>query len=143
MLTALFLLAVLFAILLYAVTPETPAARGPILLASFIVILIGSLLSILLVVRWLLRPYHQLVGEAQRASGACEMLKSQDEAEFVLETFQSVVAQLQEQRTELEKLSAEARERATSAEKFSERIVASLPSGLLAFDAGGLSMVAN
>src|SRR5688500_13552714 len=88
MLTGLFLLAVLFAILLYALTPETPAARGPILLASFIAILIGSLLSILFVVRWLLRPYHQLVGEAQRASVASQMLKSQDEAEFVLETFQ-------------------------------------------------------
>jgi nitrogen fixation/metabolism regulation signal transduction histidine kinase len=143
MLTGLFLLAVLFAVLLYALTPETPAARGPILLASFIAILIGSLLSILFVVRWVLRPYHQLVGEAQRASVAHQMPKSQDEAEFVLETFQSVVAQLQEQRKELEQLSAEARERATSAEKFSERIVASLPSGLLAFDAGGLSMVAN
>jgi signal transduction histidine kinase len=143
MLTGLFLLAVLFAILLYALTPETPAARGPILLASFIAILIGSLLSILFVVRWLLRPYHQLVGEAQRASVADQMLKSQDEAEFVLETFQSVVAQLQEQRKELEQLSAEARERANSAEKFSERIVASLPSGLIAFDAGGLAMVVN
>ena len=143
MLTGFFLLAVLFAVLLYALTPETPAARGPILLASFIAILIGSLLSILFVVRWLLRPYHQLVGEAQRASVTKQMLKTQDEAEFVLETFQSVVAQLQEQRKELEQLSAEARERATSAEKFSERIVASLPSGLLAFDAGGLSMVAN
>ena len=143
MLTGLFLLAVLFAILLYAFTPETPETRGPILLASFIAILIGSLLSILFVVRWLLRPYHQLVGEAQRASVASQMLKSQDEAEFVLETFQSVVAQLQEQRKELEQLSVEARERATSAEKFSERIVASLPSGLLAFDAGGLSMVVN
>ena len=143
MLTGLFLLAVLFAILLYLLTPETPVARGPLLLASFIAILIGSLLSILFVVRWLLRPYHQLVGEAQRASVANQILKSQDEAEFVLETFQSVVAQLQEQRQELEQLSAEARERATSAEKFSERIVASLPSGLLAFDANGLSMVVN
>ncbi|HEU4768365.1 MAG TPA: hypothetical protein VFS77_13365, partial [Pyrinomonadaceae bacterium] len=143
MLTGLFLLAALFVVLLYALTPETPAARGPILLASFIAILIGSLLSILFVVRWLLRPYHQLVGEAQRASVAEQMLKSQDEAEFVLETFQSVVAQLQEQRKELEQLSAEARERAMSAEKFSERIVASLPSGLLAFDANGLSMVVN
>jgi nitrogen fixation/metabolism regulation signal transduction histidine kinase len=143
MLTGLFLLAVLFAVLLYVFTPETPIARGPILLASFIAILIGSLLSILFVVRWLLRPYHQLVGEAERASVARQMLKSQDEAEFVLETFQSVVAQLQEQRQELEQLSAEARERATSAEKFSERIVASLPSGLLAFDARGLSMVVN
>lgn len=142
-LTGLFLLAVFFAILLYAITPETPTTRGPILLASFIAILIGGMLCILFLLRWLLRPYHQLVGEAQRASVAHQMLKSQDEAEFVLETFQSVVAQLQEQRQELEQLSAEARERANSAEKFSERIVASLPSGLIAFDGAGLSMAIN
>jgi len=142
MLTGLFLVAVLFAIILYAVTPETPAARGPILLASFIAILIGGLLAILFLLRWLLRPYHQLVGEAQRAS-VSNQVKSQDEAEFVLETFQSVVAQLQEQRKVLEQLSSEARERANSAEKFSERIVASLPSGLIAFDGAGLSMAIN
>jgi signal transduction histidine kinase len=142
MLTGLFLLAVLFAIVLYAITPETPAARGPILLASFIAILLGSLLCILFVLRWLLRPYQQLVGEAQRASVAARH-KSQDEAEFVLETFQSVVAQLQDQRKELEQLSAEARVRANSAEKFSEHIVASLPSGLIAFDGDGLSMAIN
>lgn len=143
MLTGVFLLAVLFAILLYALTPETPATRGPILLASFIAILIGGLLCILFLLRWLLRPYQQLVGEAQRASIPDQMLKSRDEAEFVLETFQSVVAQLQEQRKELEQLSAEARERASSAEKFSERIVASLPSGLIAFDGAGRSMAIN
>ncbi|HET6979924.1 MAG TPA: ATP-binding protein [Pyrinomonadaceae bacterium] len=142
MLAGLFLLATLFAILLYALTPETPAARGPILLASFIAILLGSLLCILFLLRWLLRPYRQLVGEAQRAS-VSNQAKSQDEAEFVLETFQSVVAQLQEQRKELEILSSEARERANSAEKFSERIVASLPSGLIAFDGAGLSMAIN
>lgn len=142
MLTGLFLLAVLFAVLLYAITPETPAARGPILLASFIAILLGSLLCILFVLRWLLRPYQQLVGEAQRASVGAQY-QSQDEAEFVLETFQSVVAQLQEQRKALEQLGAEARERANSAEKFSERIVASLPSGLIAFDGAGLSMAIN
>ena len=143
MLTGLFLLAVLFVILLYGLTPETPATRGPLLLAAFIAILIGSMLCILFLLRWLLRPYQQLVGEAQRATVADQMLKSHDEAEFVLETFQSVVAQLQEQRKELEQLSAEARERASSAEKFSERIVASLPSGLIAFDGAGLSMAIN
>jgi signal transduction histidine kinase len=143
LLTGLFLLAVVFAVLLYALAPATPAARGPILLASFIAILIGSLLCILFLLRWLLRPYRQLVGEAKRASVESQILKSQDEAEFVLETFQSVVAQLQEQRQELEKLSAQARERASSAEKFSERIVASLPSGLIAFDGSGLSMAIN
>lgn len=143
MLTGLFLLAALFALLLYKLTPETPALRGPILLASFIAILIGSLLCMLFLLRWLLRPYNKLIGEAERASAAQQLRKSQDEAEFVLETFQSVVGQLQEQRKALEQLSEEARERATSAEKFSERIVASLPSGLIAFDASGLSMVIN
>ncbi len=143
MLTGFFLLAALFAILLYALTPETPVLRGPILLAAFIAILLGSLVCMLFLLRWLLRPYHQLIGEAERASPAQELLKSQDEAEFVLETFQTVVAQLQEQRNALEQLSAEARERAMSAEKFSEHIVASLPSGLIAFDARGLSMVIN
>ena len=143
MLAGLFLLAVLFALCLYLLVPETPATRGPILLASFIAILLGSLLFILFLLRWVLRPYDKLVGEAQRASSANAAGKSQDEAEFVLETFQSVVAQLQEQRKELEQLSAEASERASSAEKFSERIVASLPSGLLAFDAAGRSLVVN
>jgi signal transduction histidine kinase len=143
LLTGLFLLAAVVAILMYALTPETPAARGPILLASFIAILIGSLLCILFLMRWLLRPYHKLVNEAERASVHAQMLKSQDEAEFVLETFQSVVGQLQEQRKELEQLSAQARERANSAEKFSERIVASIPSGLVAFDASGQSMAIN
>src|SRR6185312_17077113 len=90
LLAGLFLLAVLFAILLYAFTPETPAARGPILLASFIAILIGSLLCMLFVMRWLLRPYHKLIGEAERASVQAQIRKSSDEAEFVLETFQSV-----------------------------------------------------
>ena len=143
MMAGLFLLAVLFALLLYVLAPDSPATRGPILLASFLAILIGSLLGILFLLRWLLRPYHQLIGEAQRATVADQMLKSQDEAEFVLETFQSVVTQLQEQRKELEQLSVEARERANSAEKFSERIVASLPSGLIAFDGAGLSMAIN
>lgn len=143
MMAGLFLLAVLFALSLYLLAPETPATRGPILLASFIAILLGSLFGILFLLRWVLRPYHELLGEAQRANVADQMLKSQDEAEFVLETFQSVVAQLQEQRKELEQLSAEARERANSAEKFSERIVASLPSGLIAFDGAGLSMAIN
>ena len=143
MLTGLFLLAVLFALLLYASTPATPAARGPILLASFIAILLGSLLGILFLLRWFLRPYRQLLGEAERASVQSQLTKSQDEAEFVLETFQSVVAQLQEQRQALERLSEQARERADSAEKFNERIVASLPSGLIAFDSNGLSMAIN
>ncbi len=143
LLTSFFLLATLFAVLLYAFTPPTPATRGPILLAAFVAILLGSLVCILFLLRWLLRPYRQLVGEAEKATRGVTTFKSKDEGEFVLETFQSVVAQLQEQRKALEQLSAQASKRADSAERFSERIVASVPSGLIAFDGSGRSMVIN
>lgn len=143
LLTGFFLLATLFAVILYALWPTTPTTRGPLLLAAFVAILLGSLVCILLVLRWVLRPYRQLVGEAEKASIQSRAPKSQDESEFVLETFQSVVEQLQEQRNALEQLSTEASKRADSAEKFSERIVASVPSGLIAFDGSGRSMVIN
>jgi len=143
LLTGFFLLATLFAVLLYAFTPATPVTRGPLLLAAFVAILLGSLVCILFLLRWLLRPYRELVGEAEKASKGVTTYKSKDEGEFVLETFQSVVAQLQQQRTALEQLSAQASKRADSAERFSERIVASVPSGLIAFDGSGRSMVIN
>lgn len=143
LLIGLFLLAALFAILLFALVPATPAARGPILLTAFVAVLIGTVVCILFVLRWRLRPYRQLVGEAERAPIASLSRKSSNEGEFVLETFQSVVAQLQEQRKELERLTAQAGERADSAVRFSERIVASVPSGLIAFDGNGRSTVIN
>src|SRR6185503_17696298 len=54
-----------------------------------------------------------------------------------------VVAQLQEQRQALEQLTNQAKQRADSAERFCERIVASVPSALLAFDGAGKSMLIN
>ena len=143
LLTGFFLLATLFAVLLYALTPTTPATRGPILLTAFVAILLGTLVCILFFLRWVLRPYRQLVGEAEKAPVVSRASKSNDEAEFVLETFQSVVAQLQEQRKALQQLSSQASKRADSAERFSERIVASVPSALIAFDGTGHSMVIN
>jgi signal transduction histidine kinase len=143
LLTGFFLLATLIAVLLYSVSPATPSARGPLLLTAFIAILLGTLVCILFFLRWVFRPYKQLVGEAEKATVASKNPKSRDEAEFVLETFQSVVAQLQEQRKALEQLSNQASKRADSAERFSERIVASVPSALIAFDGAGRSMVIN
>jgi signal transduction histidine kinase len=143
LLAGFFLLATLFAILLYLLIPETPATRGPLLLAAFVAILLGSLLCILFLLRRVLRPYRQLVGEAEKASLTAPASRSQDEGEFVLETFQSVVAQLQKQREVLEELRSEASKRAVSAERFSERIVASVPSALIAFDGNGRSIVIN
>jgi len=143
LLTGFFLLATLVAVLLYAVLPATPSTRGPLLLTAFVAILLGALVCILFFLRWVFRPYRQLVGEAEKAPVQSRAPKSRDEAEFVLETFQSVVAQLQEQRKALEQLSNQASKRADSAERFSERIVASVPSALIAFDGAGNSMVIN
>lgn len=143
LLAGFFLLATLFAVLLYVLIPETPATRGPLLLAAFVAILLGTLLCLLFLLRRLLRPSRQLVGEAEKASLTAPAGRSQDEGEFVLETFQSVVAQLQKQREVLEELRTEASKRAASAEQFSERIVASVPSGLIAFDGNGRSIVIN
>ncbi|MEJ7709920.1 MAG: hypothetical protein WKF84_08685 [Pyrinomonadaceae bacterium] len=80
--------------------------------------------SIVLLVRHLFRPHQQLVDEAERAPVEKGVLGERDETEFVLKTFQTVVAEFQSQGQQLEKLRAMASARAESAEKFSERIVA-------------------
>ena len=141
----LLLVANLFTLTLVALTPATRASRAPVLFTVFVITLVVSVPSILLLPRWLLRPYRQLVDEAERAPVATSSTreKKRDETEFVLETFQEVVAQLRAKQRELEALGARAAARAASAEQFSERVVASLPSGLLAFDARGHATVIN
>ena len=127
LLIGLFLLSALFGVLLFTLIPANPAARGPILLTGFVAILIGVVVCVLLVLRWRLRPISSSWAKPN-ARPSPRGKKSTNEGEFVLETFQSVVAQLQEQRKELERLTAQAGERADSAVRFSERIVASVPS---------------
>jgi signal transduction histidine kinase len=141
-LVGVFLVGTVVMFALFALAPNTAAINRPILLTGFIVALFLSLVCIAWLLRGLLRPYSQLVGEAKRApvahSGA-----NQNEAEFVLETFQNVIAQLQSQQQELQRLTEQASERADSAERFSDRIVASMPTGLIAFDSSGHATVIN
>jgi nitrogen fixation/metabolism regulation signal transduction histidine kinase len=139
-----FLLATLLVVTLVWRMPAASNTRGLLLLTIFLITLCVSVLSIFLLLRWVRRPLRQLVGEAERAvPAAARAAKPRDEAQFVLETFQAVVAQLQAQQRELEQLSARESARAASAEKFSERIVASVPSGLVAFDARGHATLLN
>lgn len=138
------LVASLLAVMLFAFGPLSETkTRAPVLLLVFISTLVVTLLCVTLLLRWLLRPYRQLVGEAERAPISAQPTKARDEGEFVLETFQTVVAQLQSQQRTLETLSAQASARAASAQKFSERIVASVPSGLIAFGAQGQATMVN
>ena len=142
LLGGIFLATAVAVIATFALAPDTALVYRPFLLTAFVVTLFIGLVCITWLLRGLLRPYTQLIGEAKRApvphSG-----KSENEAAFVLETFQSVVAQLQEKQDELRRLSEQASQRADSAERFSEHIVASMPTGLIAFDAQGKATVIN
>jgi signal transduction histidine kinase len=141
-LAAVFLLAAVVVFALFVLAPNTADVYQPFLLTVFIGALFVGLVCIAWLLRGVLRPYNQLISEAERAPVA-HKTRSQNEAAFVLETFQSVVAQLQAQQQELERLTAEASQRADSAERFSERIVASMPTGLIAFDLSGRATVIN
>src|SRR5437016_10412830 len=141
-LAGVFLLGTVMIFAVVALAPNTAVVYRPFLLTTFVVTLFISLVCIAWLLRGLLRPYSQLVGEAKRAPVA-HSGRAQNEAAFVLETFQSVIARLQTQQQELERLSAQASQRADSAEMFSERIVASMPTGLIAFDSSGRATVVN
>ena len=137
-----FLLGTVAIFIVFAVAPGTALIYRPILLTGFVVMIFVSMVCVATLMRGLLRPYSQLIGEAQRAPVA-HSGKRQNEAAFVLETFQSVMAQLQEQQQELKRLSDQASQRADSAEAFSDHVVASMPTGLLAFDSGGRVTLMN
>src|SRR6266849_9318026 len=141
-LAGIFLLGTVLIFAVFAVAPNTAVVYRPFLLSAFVVTLFVSLVCIAWLLRGLLGPYSQLVGEARRAPVA-HSGKTQNEAAFVLETFQSVIAQLQDQQRELKRLGDQASQRADSAERFSDRIVASMPTGLIAFDAAGRATVMN
>ena len=141
-LAGIFLLATVSIFAVFALAPGTAVVYRPFLLTTFVITLFISIVSIAWLLRGLLRPYSQLIGEARRAP-VTHSGKTQNEAAFVLETFQSVIAQLQDQQTELQRLTEQASQRADSAEQFSDRIVASMPTGLIAFDARGNTTVMN
>jgi signal transduction histidine kinase len=141
-LAGIFLLATVSIFAVFALAPGAAVVYRPLLLTAFVITLFISIVSISWLLRGLLRPYSQLIGEARRAPVA-HSGKTQNEAAFVLETFQSVIAQLQDQQKEMQRLSEQASQRADSAEQFSERIVASMPTGLIAFDALGKTTVMN
>src|SRR5215831_12481593 len=141
-LAAFFLFGTVAIFIVFAVAPATALVYRPLLLTGFVAMLFVSMVCIASLMRGLIRPYSQLIGEAQRAP-VVHSGKRQNEAAFVLETFQSVIAQLQDQQQELKRLSDRASQRADSAEAFSDRIVASMPTGLVAFDSSGRLTVMN
>jgi signal transduction histidine kinase len=106
-----------------------------------IVALVLGLGLIFLVARWLLKPYHRMV-EAARGSPV-HVSSAMSESEFVVGTFQALIEQLQAKEKELAQLHAKERERAEKSERFSGRLVANIPSGLVTVDSAGKVTAAN
>jgi signal transduction histidine kinase len=117
---------------------------SPIIVYLFsyqIVALVFVIGLVFLLVRWLLRPYRRMV-EAARGSPV-RAASSVSEGEFVAQTFQALVERLQAKEKELAALHALERNRAERSERFSERLIANIPSGLIAIDSSGLVTSVN
>jgi len=96
---------------------------------------------IVLIVRWLLRPYKRMV-EAAHGSPV-HATAGLSESEFVVETFQALIGQLQTKEKELAELHSMERLRAEKSERFSERLIASIPSGMVVVNSAGIVTSAN
>lgn len=119
-------------------------ASSPIIIYLFsyqIIALVFGIGLVFLLIRWLLRPYRRMV-EAARGSPV-RASSAMSESEFVAQTFQALVEQLQAKERELAQLHAVERRRAERSERFSERLVANIPSGLVTVDSKGLVTSVN
>ncbi len=128
--------------LLMAKPAATSASPFLVYIFSYqIIALIFGLGIIFLVVRWLLKPYRRIL-EAAKGSPV-RVSSAMGETEFVVDTFQALVSQLQDKERELAVLHDLERMRADKSERFSERLIANIPSGLVAMNSRGLVTSAN
>jgi nitrogen fixation/metabolism regulation signal transduction histidine kinase len=133
-------LLVLFVPFLNSLPAESRSSSTVIFIVTLFVF---TLLAFFIILRTSLRPFREIADEAQIIANLGSRPKTQNESEFVMETFQSVLTRLQDQQHELEILNEEVSLRALTAERFSEKIVASLPSGIIAFNSEGLTQTIN
>ncbi|PYP85242.1 MAG: hypothetical protein DMF61_16840 [Blastocatellia bacterium AA13] len=106
-----------------------------------IISIVAGLIFILFLIRWLFRPYRRMVEAARGSPVKASSYKS--ESEFVVETFQALVEKLQSKEKELAGLHALERNRADRSERFSERLIVNIPSGLVTIDSNGFVTSAN
>jgi two-component system nitrogen regulation sensor histidine kinase GlnL len=137
---------------------ESPAGQGRVLvlatatpaqsLPTVFYVLIYQLLALLagtvvigILLRWLLKPYRRVVEAARHSPvrGSPEL----SESEFVVETFQVLISQLQAKERELAELHSIEKRRAERSERFSERLISNIPSGLVTINSSGTVTSAN
>ncbi len=104
------------------------------------------LLAVILFVHSLVAPHRKLVAEARSVAtelSSGEGSQSPDEGQFLLETFQDVVARLKVKERELQALHLLEKTRADETEARASDIVRSMTTGLLSLDPEGRVVVIN
>jgi PAS domain S-box-containing protein len=103
------------------------------------------LLAIVLFLNSMLAPHRRLVAEAR--SVASELSQAgpddQDEGEFLLTTFQDVVARLKDKELELQALHRLEKARADETEALASDIIRSMTTGLVSLDPSGAVVLVN
>ncbi len=104
------------------------------------------LLAVVLFFHSLVAPHRRLVAEARSVAtelSAGESGTSHDEGQFLLETFQDVVARLKEKEQELQTLHLLEKTRADETEALASDIIRSMTTGLVSLDPSGQVAVVN
>jgi len=104
------------------------------------------LLAVVLFFRSLVASHRRLVAEARSVAtelSAGERGRSHDEGQFLLETFQDVVARLKEKEQELQALHLLEKTRADETEALASDIIRSMTTGLVSLDPSGRVVVVN
>jgi len=104
------------------------------------------LLAVVLFFHSLVAPHRRLVAEARSVAtelSAGEAGASHDEGQFLLETFQDVVARLKEKEQELQALHLLEKTRADETEALASDIIRSMTTGLVSLDPSGQVAVVN
>jgi len=104
------------------------------------------LLAVILFFHSLVAPHRRLVAEARSVAtelSAGETEESHDEGQFLLDTFQDVVARLKEKEQELQTLHLLEKTRADETEALASDIIRSMTTGLVSLDPGGRVVVVN
>jgi len=119
--------------------PLRPWADSLVAYQALTLVLVVATIALLF---WRLRR-HSPVARRESLSPSSSSDAPAREADFVVETFQSVIGELQHKGKELELRSQRDRERADRSERFSERLIAQMPTGLVVIDRSGYVTAAN
>jgi signal transduction histidine kinase len=109
--------------------------------AQTLTIVVAMVLAALLIRR--VRRAVQSRNDSTGSGDPTTKASARTEADFVVETFHSVIGELQVKGRELERKRLIERERADRSELFSERVIAQMPTGLVVVDHAGVVTAAN